>query len=69
MTEEFDEEVQQFGDEESCFKCSDQPSVVLKQVQEWEYNETERDNQKVKNTFFICESHHNMLIQKGGEMF
>jgi len=36
MTEEFDEEVQQFGDEESCFKCSDQPSVVLKQVQEWE---------------------------------
>lgn len=56
------------GSEEECYQCGEEPEVVLKQIQEFEYRDPEIDNDKNKVRIYICEFHHNMLIQKGAEM-
>lgn len=66
-TIEFDEEqFQNLGNPDKCYKCPEDPKVVLKQIQEWEYITKPNETEMVK--IFLCEEHHNMLIQKGAEM-
>jgi hypothetical protein len=56
------------GNEENCYRCQEKPAVTLKQIQEWEYRDEERENEKIKTTIFLCKDHHNLMINKGEEM-
>lgn len=56
------------GDEDNCYRCPEKPVVTLKQIQEWEYRDEDKENQKIKTTIFLCKVHHNIMINKGEEM-
>ena len=56
------------GDEDKCYKCPEKPVATLKQIQEWEYRDEDKENQKIKTTMFLCKGHHNLMIIKGEEM-
>lgn len=66
-TIEFDkEQFDNLGNPDKCYKCPEDPAVVLKQIQEWEYTFKPNETQMVK--IFLCEEHHDMMVKKGAEM-